>query len=206
MRVDRQIYDKHVREFPAGNVIFREGDRGNEMFVVISGDVEISKATSSTSSKTLIVLSKGDIFGEMAIIEKKSRSATATAVTDTRLLVLNEALFDSTLGRNPDFARKMIRILSERLRRTNAALQESIITNKQNQVLDGLSEYAEDTGTPTFKGQRIRTEGFVKWACSHLGIAEKDIRAILQSFLKKGILEESAAGKDEVLLASTRTG
>jgi CRP/FNR family cyclic AMP-dependent transcriptional regulator len=206
MRVDRQVYEKHVREFPAGTVIFKEGDRGNEMYVVISGDVEISKATSSTSSKTLIVLSKGDIFGEMAIIEKKSRSATATAVTDTRLLVLNEVLFDATLGRNPDFARKMIRILSERLRRTNAALQESIITNKQNQVLDGLADYAEESGTPTFKGKRIKLEDFVKWGCGHLGIAEKDIRAILQSFLKKGILEESAAGKDEVLVTSTRTG
>jgi len=199
MRVSRQIYDKHVREFAAGDTIFREGDAGSEMFVVIAGDVEISKTTSATSSKTLIVLGKGDIFGEMAVIEKKRRSATATAVSDTRLLVLNEALFEQTLDQNPDFARKMIRILSERLRRTNAALQESIITNKQKQILESLSQYVEENGTPTFKGKRFNMERFVDWACRHTGIGEKEIRGVLQGFLKKEILEQSAAGKDEAL-------
>ena len=149
MRVSKEIYANHVREFSEGSVIFKEGDHGNEMFVIIQGDVEISKITSASSSKTLIVLGKGDIFGEMAIIEKKRRSATATAVSKIRLLVLNETLFDSTLNGNPDFARKMIRILSERLRRTNSALQDSIVTNKQNQLLEGLIKYADEFGDST---------------------------------------------------------
>ncbi len=200
MRVSKEIYTNHVREFPEGSVIFKEGDQGNEMFVIIQGDVEISKVTTASSSKTLIVLGKGDIFGEMAIIEKKRRSATATAVSKTRLLVLNETLFDSTLNGNPDFARKMIRILSERLRRTNSALQDSIVTNKQNQLLEGLLKYTEEFGASTFKGKRINLEKFIDWSCSHLGINEKDIRVIIQNFLKKGILETSAAGEEEVLL------
>jgi CRP-like cAMP-binding protein len=76
MRVTKEVYAKHVRGFSEGSVIFKEGDKGNEMFVIIQGDVEISKVTSASSSKTLIVLAKGDIFGEMAVIEKKRRSAT----------------------------------------------------------------------------------------------------------------------------------
>jgi CRP-like cAMP-binding protein len=200
MRVTKEVYAKHVRGFSEGSVIFKEGDKGNEMFVIIQGDVEISKVTSASSSKTLIVLAKGDIFGEMAVIEKKRRSATATAVSKTRLLVLNDTLFDSTLNGNPDFARKMIRILSERLRRTNSALQDSIVTNKQNQLLEGLIKYADEFGDSSFKGKRINLEKFIDWSCAHLGINEKDTRMIIQSFLKKGVLESSAAGEDEVLL------
>ncbi len=200
MRVTKEVYAKHVRGFSEGSVIFKEGDKGNEMFVIIQGDVEISKVTSASSSKTLIVLAKGDIFGEMAVIEKKRRSATATAVSKTRLLVLNDTLFDSTLNGNPDFARKMIRILSERLRRTNSALQDSIVTNKQNQLLEGLIKYTDEFGDSSFKGKRINLEKFIDWSCTHLGINEKDTRMIVQSFLKKGVLETSAAGEDEVLL------
>ena len=142
MRVNKETYEKHVRAFGPGKTIFLEKDPGSEMYVIIAGQVEIRKATSSSSSKTLIVLGKGDIFGEMAIIEKKRRSATAVSVANTNLLVLDENLFEVTLDKNPDFARKMIRVLSERLRRANSALQASLMTSRQSMVLAGLVQYA----------------------------------------------------------------
>ncbi len=129
MRVNKGMYEKHVKAFDAGNLIFKELDPGHEMYIIIEGKVEIRKTTSPTSSKTLIVLGQGDIFGEMAIIDKKRRSATAMSIADTKLLVLNDHLFEATLERNPDFARKMILIISERLRRANAAIQQSLVTN-----------------------------------------------------------------------------
>ena len=151
------------------------------------------------SSKTLIVLNKGDIFGEMAIIEKKRRSASAVAVMKTKLLVLNEKLFDATIEGNPDFARKMIKIFSERLRKTNATLQEVLASNHQNQVLAGLVQYASEHGITTFKGRRIHIEHFVEWASGHIGITEKEIRPIIQDFLKREVLTPSARSSEEVL-------
>ena len=135
MKVTRDVYHKHVRGYAAGETIFREHTAGKEMFVIIDGRVEISKSTSGGSSKTLIELSNGHIFGEMALVEKKTRSATARAVSATRLLVMDEALFQKTLDGNADFARKMIRILSERLRRANNLLQNVLAGNRQNQAL-----------------------------------------------------------------------
>ena len=65
MKVSKTIYDKHVRTYPAGEMIFREHAPGKEMFIIIDGKVEITKSTTGGSSKTLIELARGDIFGEM---------------------------------------------------------------------------------------------------------------------------------------------
>jgi CRP/FNR family cyclic AMP-dependent transcriptional regulator len=205
MKVNRSLYERHVRVFRPGDVIFKELDPGYEMYVIIDGKVEIRKVTSPTSSKTLIVLGKGDIFGEMAIIDKKKRSATAMAVADTRVLVLNDHLFEATLERNPDFARKMILILSERLRRANAAIQQSLVSNREHHVMNGLVQYSEEFGTATFKGKRINLEEFLDWACVHIGISEKDIRPVLDDLLQREVLKTSARGKEDVIFKPTQS-
>ena len=122
MKITKNVYQRYSKAFEPGQVIFKEGEQGSELFIIIEGEVEIRKRTSSNTSKTLITFHKGDIFGEMAIVEGKPRSATAIAVTPCRMLVMNEALLDSMLENNPDFAKKMIRILSERIRKANALM------------------------------------------------------------------------------------
>jgi CRP-like cAMP-binding protein len=203
MRVSREVYEQHVKNYGPGQTIFEEGDAGTEMYVIVEGKIEIRKSTSGSSSKILVVLEKGDIFGEMAIIEKKKRSASATTKEAARLLVLNEDLFESTLEKNPDFASKIIRILSERLRRMNAVLQNVLSTNRQNQVLTGLVEYTKEFGTSTFKGPRIHMGQFLDWARQNLGLHEDEMRTILQSFMKRGVLTPSARGGEEVIFKAS---
>jgi CRP-like cAMP-binding protein len=200
MKLSRDTYDRHVRGYKKGSVIFDEGDPGAEMFVIIEGSVEIAKATSGGSAKTLIELAKGDIFGEMAIIEKKRRSARAIATTDTRLLVLDEVLFERTLHENPDFARKMIRLLSERLRRANSILQSVLATNRQNQVLEALFHYAGEFGMLTFKGARVNIDEFAEWASGHIGIDSTEIRQAVEAFKRRRLVQESALGEDEIIV------
>ena len=200
MKVSRTIYDKHVRTYPAGEVIFRENAPGKEMFIIIDGKVEITKSTTGGSSKTLIELARGDIFGEMAVVEKKTRSATARATLQTSLLVMDEALFEKTLEGNSDFARKMIRVLSERLRRANHLLQNVLASNRHNQVMEALVEYAGQFGETTFKGIRINIDSFVEWASSHIGIDEKGIRLVVDGMVERKLLERSALGASEAIL------
>lgn len=203
MKLSRSIYEKHIYTYKSGEVIFKEGDPGHEMFVIIGGQVEIRKSTSATSSKTLIVLEKGDIFGEMSLIDKKRRSATALATTPTRILALNDRLFDATLDGNPDFARKMIRILSERLRKTNSLIQSILMTSRENLVISGLSQFGQSQGVQTGDGYRIKLTPFVHWACDHLGISEKDLTSVLKSMLRRGILLKSGMGENEVVFRKT---
>ena len=201
MKIDKSTFENHVRFFENGEVIFREDEPGNEMYLIIQGAVEIRKATGASSSKTLISLGKGDLFGEMAIIEKKPRSASAVAVEPTKLLRINEKLYDSMIGSNPDFARKMSRVLSERIRKSNAIIQHVMSTNKQNQLWAGLMEFSKEHGVSTFKGSRVSLEEFKQWASEHLGMSEKDIEFILTAMIKREIITYSAKGKDEILVA-----
>jgi len=200
MKIEKSTFEKHVRLFDQGAVIFRENDEGSEMFIIIQGVVEIRKTTGPASSKILTTLHQGDMFGEMAIIEKQPRSATAVAVQPTRVLVLNEKLYDSMIGSNPDFARKMNKVLSERIRRADAIIQNIMTTNRQNQLWAGLVEYAKESGVATFKGNRVSVLEFTSWAVAHLGMSDKDVQAIIAQFLKRGVVTYSARGKEEILI------
>ena len=200
MKIDKATFEQHVRFFDQGATIFKEDDEGSEMFIIISGLVEIRKSTGTSSSKILTALQKGDMFGEMAIIEKQPRSASAVAVQPTKVLVLNEKLYDSMIGTNPDFARKMNKVLSERIRRADAIIQNIMTTNRQNQLWAGLVQYAREKGVATFKGNRVSITEFTAWAANHLGMTDKDVQAILAQFLKRGVVDYSARGKEEILV------
>jgi CRP/FNR family transcriptional regulator, cyclic AMP receptor protein len=202
MKIDRGTLENHVKSFEPGEFVFQENEPGAEMYVILQGQVEIRKKTGGGSSKTLSVLGKGDLFGEMAIIERKPRSAAAMATQPTRLLVMNEGLYGTMVETNPDFARKMIRLLSDRIRKANQIIQDLMSTNRQNQIWSGLLAFAKESGVSTFKGHRVNLPFFLRWASERLGIGEKELQATLSVFLRRGIVKRSAAGHEEILVES----
>jgi CRP/FNR family transcriptional regulator, cyclic AMP receptor protein len=112
--------EKCINEFEVGDVIFEEGTSGRELFVVLEGRIEIAKITSA--GKTVIVtLGKGEFFGEMAVIDGSSRSATAIAAApNTRVMRINHARFVYLVSQQPAFALMIMDALSKRLRASNA--------------------------------------------------------------------------------------
>jgi CRP-like cAMP-binding protein len=111
-------------DFAAGEVIFREGDLGTEMYIIHEGKVEILNRMGD-EDRVLAVLEKGDFFGEMSVLEDLPRAATARALTDARLLQINGSTFDQMLQGNPEIAVRMMRKLSRRLRETDELLKTS---------------------------------------------------------------------------------
>jgi CRP-like cAMP-binding protein len=112
--------EKCINEFGVDEVIFEEGSTGRELFVVLEGKVDIAKV--SGASKTIIVtLGKGEFFGEMAVIDGSSRSATAiSAAPNTRVMRINHARFVYLVSQQPAFALMIMDALSKRLRASNA--------------------------------------------------------------------------------------
>jgi CRP/FNR family cyclic AMP-dependent transcriptional regulator len=104
---------KHTDEIevPEGKVLMRQGDAGWECFVIAEGE---AKATMRGRGTTM--LRPGDFFGEMALLDQGPRSATVTAETDMRLLVLSSRDFSSVLEEVPIVSRRIMRGLAERLR------------------------------------------------------------------------------------------
>lgn len=112
--------EKCINEYAASEVIFEEGSTGRELFVVLDGKVDIVK--NSGADRTIIVtLGKGEFFGEMAVIDGSSRSASAiAAMPGTRVMRINHARFVYLVSQQPAFALMIMDALSKRLRASNA--------------------------------------------------------------------------------------
>lgn len=97
-------------EVPSGAVLCREGSRGQEFFVIISGEASVMRG-----GKHLAALAGGDFFGEIALLEPVMRTATVTAVTSLRFFVVSDRAFQSLLDTDPRIERKVLRTLARRL-------------------------------------------------------------------------------------------
>ena len=97
-------------DFNAGKVLCREGQRGQEFFVIVDGEAEVTR-----NGKHLATCRSGDFFGEISIIEDVPRSATVIAKTPIRFFVLTRQSFLRLLDQQPDIERKVLRALAKRL-------------------------------------------------------------------------------------------
>lgn len=109
-----------VESYAQGETIFDEGEPGDALFIVIRGGVSITKG-----GKVLARLGKNETFGEMSVLDEGPRSACARASEDTELLRIGSEEFADVLHDQVEIAEGVIRVLSRRLRETNAALEKA---------------------------------------------------------------------------------
>ena len=117
------------RVVPRSTRLFKQGDKGDAMYLIESGRVRISIRDDDKQEVTLAELAQGDFFGEMAIIDGRQRSADAQVVEDARLAILSRDAFLAFVRANPDVALKMLSALTDRLRRTDDLLRSRVSRN-----------------------------------------------------------------------------
>ena len=107
----------------AGDVIFEEGREGEQFFLILKGEIRISKMIPGVGEEALVILKKGSYFGEMSLIDNQPRSAHAICNKPTDLMVIEREDFEKLLQKDKDLAYKLLwtflRTLSRRLRETN---------------------------------------------------------------------------------------
>ena len=103
------------KTYKDGETIFREGEQGSTAFVVQEGEVEIVKMIDGVD-RVLGTIGKGGIFGEMALIDAKPRSATARASGHATIIVVTQAMFDRKLQKTDPFIRSLLKILVDTIR------------------------------------------------------------------------------------------
>jgi CRP/FNR family transcriptional regulator, cyclic AMP receptor protein len=123
----RSLLELEIR--PAGSALFRKGDTGDRMYLIEGGRVRIHILDEDGDDVTLADLARGDFFGEMAILDGKPRSASATVEEEARLAVLSREHFHSFLRRNPDLALEMMGAIADRLRHTDEMLRQRVTRN-----------------------------------------------------------------------------
>jgi len=115
------------QSFTAGEYVFREGEPGNRLYLVIEGEVRISRVVPGSGEEALAVLKPGALFGEMAVFDRSERSTDAIANNTVKCLTITRSDFELLLDFNRELAHKVlwacVRLLSTRLRQTNDSLR-----------------------------------------------------------------------------------
>ncbi len=126
------------RQYPKDTMIFSEAQSGSDMFIIQRGEVSITKVVNG-NEVTLAVLKKGDMFGEMALIENKPRSANAIAHSDCTLMVINRSNFNQMVATQPQLVAKLTTTLADRLWSMYRQLDNAALTEPLAKMLDMLS-------------------------------------------------------------------
>ncbi|GAC1652811.1 MAG: cyclic nucleotide-binding domain-containing protein [Gemmatimonadaceae bacterium] len=117
----------HEQTFLGGDYIFHEGETGNRLYLVVDGEVRISREVPGSGEEALAVLKPGALFGEMAVFDRSERSTDAISHGGTRVLTISRSDFELLLDFNRELAHKVlwsvVRMLSTRLRSTNDSLR-----------------------------------------------------------------------------------
>ncbi len=124
------------RRYTDNTMIFCENEPGNELFIIQQGKVKITKIVDE--EVLLAVLSPGDIFGEMALLDNKPRSASAITFGDSSLLAINKANFEGMVQAQPQLATKLIQLLSERIWTAYRQLDNLMINDPLGRIYDTL--------------------------------------------------------------------
>jgi len=115
------------QEFQSGEYVFREGEAGNRLYLIVEGEVRISRTIPGSGEEALAVLKPGALFGEMAVFDRSERSTDAISNGGTKALTIARADFEMVLDFNREIAYKVlwsvVRLLSGRLRSTNDSLR-----------------------------------------------------------------------------------
>ncbi|MCK4571361.1 cyclic nucleotide-binding domain-containing protein [candidate division WOR-3 bacterium] len=172
----------------AEETLFREGDEGDQMYLIKSGKIRIVKEMSKGEEKTLAVLEAGAFFGEMAVLDKRPRSASAIAETDTELIIVNRDVFLRKINENP-FIKYVILTLTERLRKTDDMLKYVSVHNEQMRFIHYLSDKGRknDKGTGEYIDTGIDIHG--KEITNMIGLDSYKIKEFLNRLTKYNIVE-----------------
>ncbi len=124
-----------VKEFKDGETIIKENETGKEMYVILSGEVEVFKEDDKERT-VLALLREEDIFGEMALFDERPRSATVRAIGNVKLAVFDQDSFLEQIKKKPRLALQILKKMSQRIRMADDELHA--LASQMHKVRDSL--------------------------------------------------------------------
>jgi CRP/FNR family transcriptional regulator, cyclic AMP receptor protein len=133
------------RSFPAGTRVFHEGDRSDACYIVCDGSFRVTREHSDGRAITLATLGRGEVFGELAMLDGDTRSASAEALSDGELLALPATAVKGLLARHPEISVKLVAALVRRLRAANERISRQSFQTVPSRVAGVLSQLVSET-------------------------------------------------------------
>lgn len=179
------------RSYPKDAFLFREGDPGNAMFTVVSGQVKIGRIGQRGDEVIFGVVRPGETFGELALIEDDAaRSADAQAMEATECLTLGKEAFGRFLDEHPAAMRRLLQVLIGYLRETDATIAEAAFLDITGRVARKLLELAASDGEKTERGIRIRLRLSQRTLAGMVGASRENVNRALSRFEKQGFIRK----------------
>lgn len=177
-----------LRQLDKGSVFFRKGDVGDVMFAIVAGMVRICATSDEGKEIVLGILSEGDLFGEISLLDGQQRAADAVAMTDCSVLVLKRQDFLDQLSADPNFALGLMRSLARRLRATDSQVEDAAFLSLSGRIAKRLLHLARDYGGQTPAGTRIQLKLSQQELANLVGVSRESVNRVIVGWGEEGLL------------------
>ena len=177
-----------------GEVLFREGDAEDRLYVVVSGKIKLGRSGSAGRENLLAVLGPGQMFGELSLFDPGPRSTTATAVTACDLRTLEHDELMGWLTGRPEVAQSLLGQLAARLRRANDVVADLVFSDVPGRVAKQLLELAQRFGDKRDDGVHVHHDLTQEELAQLVGASRETVNKALADFASRGWLRLEPRG------------
>lgn len=176
------------RTVPRGTIVFHQHDSGGGLYVILAGSVKITRSGRDGREVTVAVLSEGNFFGEMSLLDGQPRSASATALQASRLLVLDREHFQRYVLAQPRIVAKLLRELSKRLRGADQAIENLALGSVRDRLTHLLGHLGRRLPLKEGRGVIERSPTHQELA-EMVGSSRETVTRTLAALEKEGLIE-----------------
>jgi len=170
------------RRVRRGTTIFNKGDPGNGLMGVLSGMVKISVMSADGREAVLNIIQQGEVFGEIALLDGRPRTADATAMSDCEIMAIERRDFVPFLRSQPDIALRLIEILCARLRRTSEQVEDVMLLDLPSRLAKALLQLADKAAMP---GSRQKVAITQREISQIIGISRESTNKQLRAWARR---------------------
>ena len=169
-----------------GQVLFKEGDAGDQLFVVVDGKLKLGTTSNDGRENLLSILGPGDMFGELSLFDPGPRTATATAVVDSKLLALANDQVIGWVKEHPQVSLQLLGRLAQRLRKANDVLSDLVFSDVPGRVAKAIIELGERFGTKKDDGLLVNHELTQEELAQLVGASRETVNKALADVASRG--------------------
>lgn len=181
--------NENMKDYESGDLIFKEGEVGNLMYILIQGSVDLKMKVERGETVLKTVDKPNEFFGEMALLDDRPRSASAVATKRTRVLAVDRQTFETMILTNGKFALKIIKVLADRIRSSNDQVSDLIETMPRDRIARGMTDFATHYGERIHDGAiKVNVAAMTVWLNSHIGAPPDEIESAMFRFIKNEMI------------------
>jgi CRP/FNR family cyclic AMP-dependent transcriptional regulator len=175
-----------------GESLFHEGDPGDRLYVIVEGKVKLHRTSADGRENMLAVVGPSEMIGELSLFDPGPRTATASALTEVKLLGLGHGDLQPWLTTRPEVAISLLRAIARRLRRTNDVMSDLVFSDVPGRVAKALLDLSRRFGVPSDEGIHVVHDLTQEELAQLVGASRETVNKALADFAGRGWLRLEA--------------